>query len=67
MIKAWSGVKARSSLHSKHSVITPLWIHSGFSFPAHGKTAPCSLHFKSYSNVCFFACQATTEVELYFS
>ncbi len=41
MIKAWSGVKARSSLHSKHSVITPLWIHSGFSFPAHGKTAPC--------------------------
>ncbi len=37
-------IKARSSLHSKSSVITPLWIHSGFYIPAHGKTAPCSLH-----------------------
>ncbi len=28
----------------KRSVITPLWIHSGFYIPAHGKTALCSLH-----------------------
>ncbi len=34
----------RSSLRSKRSVITPLWIHSGFSIPAHGKTVLCSLH-----------------------
>ncbi len=32
-------IKARSSLRSKRSVITPLWIHSGFYIPA-----PCSLH-----------------------
>ncbi len=37
-------IKARSSLRSKRSVITPLWIHSGFYIPAHGETAPCSLH-----------------------
>ncbi len=36
-------INACSSLHSKRSVITPLWIHSGFYIPAHGKTAPCSL------------------------
>ncbi len=36
-------INARSSLHSKRYVITPLWIHSGFYIPAHGKTAPCSL------------------------
>ncbi len=44
MIKAWSGARARSSLRSKHSVITLLWIHSGFYILDHGKTAPCSLH-----------------------
>ncbi len=44
VIKAWSGAKAHSSLHSKRSVITPLWIHSRFYIPAHRKTAPCSLH-----------------------
>ncbi len=37
-------IKACSSLHSKRSVIAPLWIHSGFSILAHGKTAPFSLH-----------------------
>ncbi len=37
-------IKARSSLRSKRSVITPLWIHSGFYIPAHGETALCSLH-----------------------
>ncbi len=37
-------IKARSSLHSKRSVITPLSIHSGFYIPAHRKTAQCSLH-----------------------
>ncbi len=37
-------IKARSSLRSKRSVITPLWIHSGFYIPTHGETAPCSLH-----------------------
>ncbi len=37
-------IKACSSLRSKRSVITPLWIHSGFYIPAHGETAPCSLH-----------------------
>ncbi len=40
-------IKARSSLHSKRSVITPLWIHSGFYIPAHGETALCS-PFKRY-------------------
>ncbi len=44
MIKTRSGLKARSSLHSKRSVITPLGIHSEFYIPAHGKTALCSLH-----------------------
>ncbi len=34
-------IKARSSLRSKRSVITPLWIHSGFYIPTHGETAPC--------------------------
>ncbi len=47
MIKAWSGAKARSSLHAKRSVITPL------SESTHGKTAPCSLHFKSYQGLKF--------------
>ncbi len=37
-------IKARSSLRSNRSVITPLWIHSGFYIPTHGETAPCSLH-----------------------
>ncbi len=37
-------IKARSSLRSERSVITPLWIHSGFYIPTHGETAPCSLH-----------------------
>ncbi len=37
-------IKARSSLHSKRSVITPLRIHSGIYIPAHGETALCSLH-----------------------
>ncbi len=37
-------IKARSSLRSKRSVITLLWIHSGFYIPTHGETAPCSLH-----------------------
>ncbi len=37
-------IKARSSLRSKSSVITPLRIHSGFYIPAHGETALCSLH-----------------------
>ncbi len=37
-------IKARSSLRSKRSVITPLWIHSGFYIPTHGETALCSLH-----------------------
>ncbi len=40
-------IKARSSLRSKRSVNTPLWIHSGFYIPAHGKTALCS-PFKRY-------------------
>ncbi len=40
-------IKARSSLRSKRSVITPLWIHSGFYIPAHGETALCS-PFKRY-------------------
>ncbi len=43
-------IKARSSLHSKRSVITPLWIHSGFYIPAHGETAPCS-PFKRYQGL----------------
>ncbi len=43
-------IKARSSLHSKSSVITPLWIHSGFYIPAHGETAPCS-PFKRYQGL----------------
>ncbi len=30
-------IEARSSLRSKRSVITPLWIHSGFYIPAHGE------------------------------
>ncbi len=37
-------IKARSSLRSKRSVITPLWIHSGFYIPTHGETALCSLY-----------------------
>jgi len=45
--KAWSGAKARYSLHSKHSVITLLMVHSGFSIPAHGKTAPWTLFTQS--------------------
>ncbi len=44
-------IKARSSLRSKRSVITPLWIQSGFYIPAHGKkTAPCS-PFKRYQGL----------------
>ncbi len=50
VIKSWSGAKARSSLHSKRSVILPLWIHSGFSIPAHGKTAPCPSHLNVIRN-----------------
>ncbi len=34
-------IKARFSLRSKRSVINPLWIHSGFYIPAHGKN--CSV------------------------
>ncbi len=30
-------IKARSSFRSKSSVITLLWIHSGFYIPAHGE------------------------------
>ncbi len=43
-------IKARSSLHSKRSVITSLWIHSGFYIPTHGETAPCS-PFKRYQRL----------------
>ncbi len=43
-------IKARSSLRSKRSVITPLWIHSGFYIPAHGETALCS-PFKRYQGL----------------
>ncbi len=39
-------IKARSSLRSKRSVITPLWIRSGFYIPAY-IPAPCS-PFKRY-------------------
>ncbi len=44
-------IKARSSLHSKRSVITPLWIHSGFYIPAHGETALCALLCVHHLNV----------------
>ncbi len=51
MIKAWSGATARSSLHSKRSVITfSLWIQSWFCVPAHGKTDPYSLHLNFIRN-----------------
>ncbi len=44
-------IKARSSLRSKRSVITPLWIHSGFYIPAHGETALCALLCVHHLNV----------------
>ncbi len=43
-------IKARSSLRSKRSVITPLRIHSGFTFPLTEKTALCS-PFKRYQGL----------------
>ncbi len=37
-----------------HSAPGPLRVRSGFSVPAHGKTAPCSLHLKSYTSMFIF-------------
>ncbi len=39
----WGGCN-QSLEWSKSTFISPLWIHSGFYIPTHGKTAPCSLH-----------------------
>ncbi len=39
------------SLHSKRSVISPLWIHSGFYIPAHGKNCSVFSPFKHYQGL----------------
>ncbi len=48
------GVERKHVPLSTHSVITSLMVHNGFSIPARGKTAPCSLG-ESWRS----ACQAT--------
>jgi len=57
VIKAWTGAKSRSSLHSYRSVVTPKSQLSkstpGFPFPVTGKTAFVHTTLKVIL-ICFF-------------